>query len=25
MRARDQIRNCLGTKIDEMGKKIRGW
>jgi RNA polymerase sigma factor (sigma-70 family) len=25
MRARDQIRDCLGSKIDELGKRISGW
>ena len=25
MRARDQIRECLGTKIDELGTRISGW
>jgi RNA polymerase sigma factor (sigma-70 family) len=25
MRARDQIRDCLGGKIDELGTRIQGW
>jgi len=25
MRARDHIRDCLGSKIDELGKTISGW
>ncbi|HEX6812002.1 MAG TPA: sigma-70 family RNA polymerase sigma factor [Planctomycetota bacterium] len=25
MRARDQIRECLGSKIDELGQRISGW
>lgn len=25
MRARDKIRECLGTKLDELGTKIQGW
>jgi RNA polymerase sigma factor (sigma-70 family) len=25
MRARDKIRECLGSKLDELGSKIQGW
>ncbi len=25
MRARDQVRDCLGSKIDELGKRLQGW
>jgi len=25
MRARDQIRDCLASKIDELGKDLKGW
>lgn len=25
MRARDRVRECLGSKIDELGTKIQGW
>ena len=25
MRARDHIRECLGTKIDQLGKSLQGW
>lgn len=25
MRAREKIRECLGTKLDELGTKIQGW
>ena len=25
MRARDKIRECLGSKLDELGTKIQGW
>lgn len=25
MRARDKVRECLGTKIDQLGTKIQGW
>lgn len=25
MRARDAVRDCLGAKVDELGKRIQGW
>lgn len=25
MRARDSVRECLGTKIDQLGKSLQGW
>jgi DNA-directed RNA polymerase specialized sigma24 family protein len=25
MRARDKVRECLGSKIDELGTRISGW